>query len=43
MDRVELMAVAVSIADAGGLSAASRKLRMPVPTISRKLSNSRRG
>ncbi len=38
MDRVELMAVAVSIADAGSLSAASRKLRMPVPTISRKLS-----
>jgi DNA-binding transcriptional LysR family regulator len=38
MDRVELMAVAVSIAEAGSLSAASRKLRMPVPTISRKLS-----
>jgi DNA-binding transcriptional LysR family regulator len=37
MDRVELMSVAVSIADAGSLSAASRKLRMPVPTISRKL------
>ena len=38
MDRVELMSVAVSIAEAGSLSAASRKLRMPVPTLSRKLS-----
>ena len=38
MDRVELMSVAVSIAEAGSLSAASRKLRMPVPTVSRKLS-----
>ncbi len=38
MDRVELMSLAVSIADAGSLSAASRKLRMPVPTVSRKLS-----
>jgi DNA-binding transcriptional LysR family regulator len=38
MDRVELMLVAVTIAEAGSLSAASRKLRMPVPTLSRKLS-----
>ena len=38
MDRVELMSLAVSIAEAGSLSAASRKLRMPVPTVSRKLS-----
>jgi DNA-binding transcriptional LysR family regulator len=38
MDRIELMSVVVSIAEAGSLSAASRKLRMPVPTISRKLS-----
>jgi DNA-binding transcriptional LysR family regulator len=38
MDRVELMSVAVSIAEAGSLSAASRKLRMPVSTLSRKLS-----
>ena len=38
MDRVELMSLAVSIADAGSLSAASRKLRMPVPTVGRKLS-----
>ena len=38
MDRIELMSVVVSIAEAGSLSAASRKLRMPVPTVSRKLS-----
>ena len=37
MDRIELMSIAVSIAETGSLSAASRKLRMPVPTISRKL------
>src|SRR6202046_3646546 len=38
MDRVELMSLAVSIAEAGSLSAASRKLGVPVPTVSRKLS-----
>src|ERR1700759_2844076 len=38
MDRVELMSLAASIAEAGGLSAASRKLGIPVPTVSRKLS-----
>jgi DNA-binding transcriptional LysR family regulator len=38
MDRIESMSVVVSIAEAGSLSAASRKLRMPVPTVSRKLS-----
>ncbi len=38
MDRVELMSLSVSIAEAGSLSAASRKLGMPVPTVSRKLS-----
>ena len=38
MDRIESMSVVVSIAEAGTLSAASRKLRMPVPTVSRKLS-----
>src|SRR5271165_6377856 len=37
MDRIESMSVVVSIAEAGSLSAASRKLRMPVPTVSRKL------
>jgi DNA-binding transcriptional LysR family regulator len=39
MDRIEAMSVVVSIAEAGSLSAASRKLRMPIPTISRKLSD----
>jgi DNA-binding transcriptional LysR family regulator len=38
MDRVELMSLAVNIAEAGSLSAASRKLGVPVPTVSRKLS-----
>jgi DNA-binding transcriptional LysR family regulator len=38
MDRIESMSVIVTIAEAGSLSAASRKLRMPVPTVSRKLS-----
>jgi DNA-binding transcriptional LysR family regulator len=37
MDRIQSMAVIVAIADAGSLSAASRRLGMPVPTISRKL------
>ena len=39
MDRVELMSLAVSIAEAGSLSATSRKLGMPIPTVSRKLSD----
>ena len=38
MDRIELMSVIVTIAEAGSLSAASRQLGMPVPTVSRKLS-----
>ena len=38
MDRIESMSVVVSIAEAGSLSAASRKLGLPVPTVSRKLS-----
>jgi DNA-binding transcriptional LysR family regulator len=38
MDRIESMSVVVSVAEAGSLSAASRMLRVPVPTISRKLS-----
>jgi len=38
MDRIESMSVIVAIAEAGSLSAASRQLRMPVPTVSRKLS-----
>jgi len=38
MDRLESMSVIVAVAEAGSLSAASRKLGMPVPTVSRKLS-----
>jgi DNA-binding transcriptional LysR family regulator len=38
MDRLESMAVIVAIAEAGSLSAASRRLGMPVATVSRKLS-----
>ena len=38
MDRIESMSVIVTIAEAGSLSAASRQLGMPVPTVSRKLS-----
>ena len=42
MDRIELMSVVVSIAEAGSLSAASRKLRMPVPTVSPSSPNPKR-
>jgi DNA-binding transcriptional LysR family regulator len=38
MDRIESMSVIVTIAEAGSLSAASRRLGMPIPTVSRKLS-----
>ena len=38
MDRIKSMVVIVAIAEAGSLSAASRHLGMPVPTVSRKLS-----
>lgn len=38
MDRLESMSVIIAVAEAGSLSAASRRLVMPVPTISRKLS-----
>jgi DNA-binding transcriptional LysR family regulator len=37
MDRLESMSVIVAVAEAGSLSAASRRLGRPVPTISRKL------
>ena len=39
MDRFESMSVIVAVAEVGSLSAASRKLGVPVPTISRKLSD----
>ena len=38
MDRLDAMNVVVAIGEAGSLSAASRHLRMPLPTVSRKLS-----
>ena len=38
VDRIKSMVVIVAIAEAGSLSAASRQLGMPVPTVSRKLS-----
>ena len=37
MDRIKSMVVIIAIAEAGSLSAASRQLGMPVPTVSRKL------
>jgi DNA-binding transcriptional LysR family regulator len=38
MDRLEAMSVLVAVAECGSLSAASRKLGIPLPTVSRKLS-----
>jgi DNA-binding transcriptional LysR family regulator len=39
MDRIEAMSVFIAVVDAGSLSGAARKLRMPLPTVSRKLSD----
>jgi DNA-binding transcriptional LysR family regulator len=38
MDRLETMSLLVAVAEAGSLSAASRKLGVPLPTVSRKIS-----
>jgi DNA-binding transcriptional LysR family regulator len=38
MNRLESMRVLVAVADAGSLSAAGRALAMPLPTVSRKVS-----
>ena len=38
MDRLEAMSLLVSVVEAGSLSAAGRKLGMPLPTVSRKIS-----
>ena len=38
MDRLEAMTLLVAVAEAGSISAASRKLRAPLATISRKVS-----
>ncbi|HEV7481421.1 MAG TPA: LysR substrate-binding domain-containing protein [Roseiarcus sp.] len=39
MDRLEAMSLLVAVAEAGSLSAAGRKLRVPLPTVSRKISD----
>ena len=38
MDRLDAMTVFVAAVDGGSLSAAARKLHMPLPTVSRKIS-----
>jgi DNA-binding transcriptional LysR family regulator len=38
MDRLEAMSLLLSVVEAGSLSAASRKLGVPLPTVSRKIS-----
>jgi DNA-binding transcriptional LysR family regulator len=38
MDRLEAMSAIIAVADTGSISAASRRLRLPVATISRKVS-----
>ena len=38
MDRLEAMSLLVTVAESGSLSAASRKLGVPLPTVSRKIS-----
>ena len=37
MDRFDAMATLIAAVDGGSLSAASRKLGMPLPTVSRKV------
>src|SRR5512145_1340738 len=37
MDRIDSMSVFVAVVAAGSFSAASRELRMPLPTVSRKV------
>ena len=37
MDRLDAMRLFVAVCDAGSLSAAARKLKVPLPTVSRKL------
>ena len=38
MDRLEAMSILLAVAEAGSISAASRKLKVPLATISRKIS-----
>ncbi len=39
MDRLDAMSLLVAVAEAGSLSAAGRKLGVPLPTVSRKISD----
>jgi len=39
MDRLDAMAVLLAVVEAGSLSAAARKLRMPLATVSRKITD----
>jgi DNA-binding transcriptional LysR family regulator len=39
MDRLEAMSLLIAVAEAGSLSAAGRKLGVPLPTVSRKISD----
>ncbi len=38
MDRLRAMSVVLAVVDGGSLSAAARTLRVPLPTVSRQLS-----
>src|SRR5262249_38156962 len=38
MDRLEAMSILVAVVEAGSLTAASRRLGVPLPTVSRKIS-----
>ncbi|MBX9458077.1 MAG: LysR family transcriptional regulator [Rhizobium sp.] len=39
MDRLEAMSILVAVVESGSFSAAARKLRVPVTTVARKISN----
>jgi DNA-binding transcriptional LysR family regulator len=39
MDRLEAMSILLTVVETGSLSGASRKLRVPLPTVSRKVSD----
>ena len=38
MDRLQAMTILLEAVDAGSLSAAGRRLRIPLPTVSRRIS-----
>ena len=41
MDRLEAMSVIVAVTETGSISAASRRLKSPVATVSRKVTDSK--